>query len=153
VRETTLAAYAHQHVPFDKLVAELQPERTLTHNPLVQVLFVQIDTLAGAVNMPGIEFAPYNLPVSSKFDLAVFVGETPKGLVCNWVYKTDLFESGTISRIAELFQLMMEKTASDTDIRISVLTRELRALEQQGFQKASRQKLKATKRKAVNEVV
>jgi amino acid adenylation domain-containing protein len=153
VRETTLAAYAHQHVPFDKLVAELQPERTLTHNPLVQVLFVQIDTLAGAISMPGIEFAPYNLPVSSKFDLAVFVGETPKGLVCNWVYKTDLFESGTISRIAELFQLVMKKTASDTEIRMSVLTRELRALEQQDFQEASRQKLKATKRKAVNEVV
>ena len=58
MREVALGAYAHQDVPFDKLVEELQPERSLSHNPLVQVLFVQQNTPRAATPMPGLEMSP-----------------------------------------------------------------------------------------------
>jgi hypothetical protein len=81
VREVALGAYAHQDVPFDKLVEELQPERSLSHNPLVQVLFVMQNTPRAASTMPELEMGPFPLEVPSKFDMAVFVSETEKGLL------------------------------------------------------------------------
>lgn len=76
VREVALGAYAHQDVPFDKLVEELQPERSLSHNPLVQVLFVQQNTPRSPMSMPGLTMSWFPMGLQSKFDMAVFVAET-----------------------------------------------------------------------------
>ncbi|HEX4645049.1 MAG TPA: condensation domain-containing protein, partial [Verrucomicrobiae bacterium] len=96
VRDVTLGALAHQSLPFDRLVQELRPERTTSHAPLVQVLFVfQNDPLRG-FKLPGLKLTP--LPVdkvdtgTAKFDLTFQVGENGQGLVVAAEYNTDLFE-------------------------------------------------------------
>ena len=156
VREVALEAYAHQDVPFDKLVEELKPERNSSYHPLVQVLFVQQNTPRNASPMPGIETTPYMLEMPSKFDLVVFVNETDKGISSTWLYDSDLFDSSTIARMASLFQLVLESVTADPALTISNLTQTLAQADQQQrltqhkeFQEISLQKLKSFKRRAV----
>ena len=156
VREVALEAYAHQDVPFDKLVEELKPERNSSYHPLVQVLFVQQNTPRNASPMPGIETTPYMLEMPSKFDIVVFVNETDKGISSTWLYDSDLFDSSTIARMASLFQLVLESVTADPALTISNLTQTLAQADQQQrltqhkeFQEISLQKLKSFKRRAV----
>ena len=156
VREVALEAYAHQDVPFDKLVEELKPERNSSYHPLVQVLFVQQNTPRNTSPMPGIETTLYAIEMPSKFDMAVFVAETDKGISANWIYDPDLFDSSTITRMANLFQLVLETVTADPTLNISSLTQTLAQADQQQrltqnkeFQEISLQKLKAFKRRAI----
>jgi non-ribosomal peptide synthetase component F len=156
VREVALGAYAHQDVPFDKLVEELQPERSLSHNPLVQALFVAQNTPRGATRMQGLEIHPYPLEVPSKFDMAVFVIETDKGVSGIWLYNPDLFDATTILRMAGLYQVVLEKATANPAMRLSELLASLaeadqqhRASQHKEFQEAGLQKLKSIKRKTV----
>jgi amino acid adenylation domain-containing protein len=159
VREVTLGAYTHQDVPFDKLVEELRPERSLSHNPLVQVLFVQQGGRRGALDMPGLELTPFMLDVPSKFDLAVFVREMDSGILSRWVYSPDLFDASTIARTSMMFQIVLEQVTANPEITMSALTEVLaetdrtqRAAEHKQFQSASLQKLKSVKRKVITGV-
>ena len=156
VREVALGAYAHQDVPFDKLVEELQPERSLSHNPLVQALFVAQNTPRGATRMQGLEIHPYPLEVPSKFDMALFVIETDKGVSGIWLYNPDLFDATTIVRMAGLYQVVLEKATANPAMRLSELLASLaeedqqhRASQHKEFQEAGLQKLKSIKRKTV----
>jgi len=157
VREVALGAYAHQDVPFDKLVEELQPERSLSHNPLVQVLFVQQNTPRSAKPMPGLEMTWFPMDVPSKFDLAVFVSETAKGASNNWVYSCDLFDATTIARMAGMYQLVLEKATINPMVRLSELLDILKeedhkqlTAQHQEFRQAGSQKLKTAKRKTLS---
>ena len=156
VRETALGAYAHQDLPFDKLVEELQPERSLSHNPLVQVLFVQQNTPRTTDPLPGVEMVPYPLREQSKFDMAVFVTDTEQGLSVFWLYNPDLFDATTIERMGGLYQLVLENATSDPRQRLSQLLKVMadadqkhRAARHKDFQEVGKQKLKSAKRKAV----
>jgi amino acid adenylation domain-containing protein len=156
VREVALGAYAHQDLPFDKLVEELQPERSLSHNPVVQVLFVQQNTPRAASPMPGLEMTPYLLEVPSKFDMVVFVFENDKGVSGLWLYNPDLFDATTVARMEGLYRLLLEKVTANPAIRLSELVALLaeedqvhRASQHKEFQEASLQKLKSVKRKAI----
>src|SRR5260370_481102 len=74
VREVALGAYTHQDVPFDKLVEDLQPERTLSHNPIVQALFVLQNIPSHQREFPGLQLTLFPVPITrSKFDVAVFI--------------------------------------------------------------------------------
>src|SRR4030095_4991906 len=91
VRETTLGAYGHQDIPFEKLVEELQPERSLNRQPLFQVLF----TLQSAegLEMTGTESGWMETKREhAKFDLNLFMGEADDGLYSWFAYNSDLFE-------------------------------------------------------------
>jgi amino acid adenylation domain-containing protein/FkbH-like protein len=155
VRETTLGAYTHQDVPFDKLVEELQPERSPSRNPLVQVLFVHMNTPRGRLPLPGIELTGFPVEVPSKFDLAVFHRDSGAGMAGTWIYNRDLFDAKTISKMAGHFLAVLEAVIADPRLRLDqirqLLTereRQVRALESQHFQEASLHKLKGIKRRA-----
>jgi hypothetical protein len=122
VRNKTLEAYAHQDVPFDKLVEELQPERHLNDTPLFQVLFVFQNTPSESIGIPDLMIHPIHVPVTtSKFDLALFVTEGEDRINLNWQFKTELFAPGTIRRMASHFETLLESIVSNPDRHIGEL--------------------------------
>jgi amino acid adenylation domain-containing protein len=140
VREVALGAYAHQDMPFDKLVEELQPERSLSHNPLVQVLFVMQNIPRPRRDLPGLQLMPFEVPITrSKFDLAVFMVESSHGLASNWLYSTDLFDASSIRRMAAHFETLLRHAISAPDTRLGALEFMTREEQQQrGAQKQQR---------------
>ena len=122
VREVALGAYSHQEMPFDKLVQELQPERSMSHNPIVQALFVMQNLPRQERNLSGLSLEPFDLPVSrSKFDLAVFVVDQPDDLKTYWLYSTDLFENATIHRMARHFETLLTNAVANPDLRLNAI--------------------------------
>jgi amino acid adenylation domain-containing protein len=126
VREVTLGAYAHQDMPFEKLVEELQPARDLSRNPLFQVMFVLQNlatperTSRGAANP-----VPQVPPVANgtaKFDLTLSVAETGNGGAQGFLeYNTDLFDEATVVRMMERFQILLSGITDDPNRRLSRL--------------------------------
>jgi amino acid adenylation domain-containing protein len=109
-RQTCLEAYAHQDIPFEYLVEKLQPERTLSYNPLFQVMIV-LQNMEGAgkyVNLTGLEIQEFkqNYPFA-KFDLTLDLWDRDGQLDCMWGYATDLFTEETIQRMAGHFEVLL----------------------------------------------
>ncbi len=122
VRETTLEAYAHQDLPFEKLVEELQPQRSLSYSPLFQVMFVLRNTTAAGLEIPGLSISPFKVEeVAAQFDLTLAIEETESGLLCGWEYNTDLFETATIQRMAEHFQILLAGIVANPKQRVAQL--------------------------------
>ncbi|HEU4883295.1 MAG TPA: amino acid adenylation domain-containing protein, partial [Longimicrobium sp.] len=124
VREATLGAYAHQEVPFEKLVAELQPERSSSHSPLFQVMFTLETAGAGGGGdaLPGVEVSGVGVELASaKFDLSLGLTASDEGLRGGLSYSTDLFERGTIQRMLGHLARVLEQAAADADVRLSRL--------------------------------
>ncbi|HYG11769.1 MAG TPA: condensation domain-containing protein, partial [Pyrinomonadaceae bacterium] len=110
VREVTINAYAHQDLPFEKLVEELHPERIAGSNPLIQVVCVLLNTALEMIELSGLKFTSINLDLCTvKFDLELHLIETADGLICTIAYNTDLFEPATILRMANHFQYILEE--------------------------------------------
>lgn len=112
VREVSLAAYSQQEMPFERLVEELQPERDLSRNPLFQVMFV-FQSQDVKLELPGLQVEAVELPTeTAKFDLTLFVEETPAGLKCLLEYNTDLFEAATIQRMLTHFATLLNSVVT-----------------------------------------
>jgi amino acid adenylation domain-containing protein len=124
VRQTTLSAYSHQDLPFEMLVEKLQPDRDLSRNPLVQVMFSLQNAPQGTANLPGltIQNVPLPLDVKVRFDLEVNYWENPGGLEGVWCYNTDLFDATTIARLAQHFQTLLKAIVANPKARISELS-------------------------------
>jgi amino acid adenylation domain-containing protein len=124
VREVTLGAFAHQEVPFEKLVAELQPERSLSHSPLFQVMF-ELQKAGGGGGggaLPGLNASAVGAEqASAQFDLSLELAATPQGLRGSLIYSTDLFERGTAERMVRHLARVLEQVADDADVRLSRL--------------------------------
>ncbi|WGV25101.1 non-ribosomal peptide synthetase [Halotia branconii] len=109
-RQTCLDAYAHQDIPFEYLVEQLQPQRSLSHNPLFQVMMVLQNASGAGVNvsLPGldIQYLEQSFPFA-KFDLLLDLCERNEQLHCMWEYATDLFTASTIKRMAEHFAVLL----------------------------------------------
>jgi amino acid adenylation domain-containing protein len=113
VRETTLGAYAHQDVPFEKLVEELQPERDLAHAPLFQVMFVLQNAPQQALRLEGVELSVLEVEsATTRFDLVFNLTETPDGIGGEVSYNTGLFDAATIGRMVEHFHNLLESAAA-----------------------------------------
>ena len=122
VREVALGAYAHQDVPFEKLVEELHPERDLGRNPLFQVMFSLQNVSQEPLRLPGLTLTPLEVERSTaKFDLGMFAGEGPEGLRCHLEYNTDLFDESTAERILGHFHRLLEAIVDDPDKTLSRL--------------------------------
>jgi amino acid adenylation domain-containing protein len=123
VREVCLGAYIHQDIPFDKLVEELQPERTLRHNPLFQVMFVLQNAPRSDLRAPGVSFSPFGATRKvSRFDLLLNVFETPQGLYGSLEYNTDLFNASTVERMLEQFRTLLGAVADDPEKEVESLS-------------------------------
>ncbi|MFL5382773.1 MAG: non-ribosomal peptide synthetase, partial [Longimicrobiaceae bacterium] len=122
VREATLGAYAHQELPFEKLVFELQPERSLSHSPLFQVMFTLQNAEGGGAALPGLSVSGAGAELTSaKFDLSLTLAATPQGLRGGLNYSTGLFERGTALRMLRHLERVLEQVAADPDARLSRL--------------------------------
>jgi amino acid adenylation domain-containing protein len=122
VQKSALDAYAHQDLPFERLVGELQPERDLSRNPLFQVMFALQNTPLLPLEMPGLTLSRMEIKGSrTRFDLEVHLREEAEGLKGAFVYNTDLFDAVTIERMAGHYQRMLEGIVADPDQRVSEL--------------------------------
>ncbi len=113
-RSAVLDAYAHQDVPFERLVRELRPERQLDRNPFFQVLFA----LGGAtrLELPGLAVEPEELEVGrARFALSLTVNQTSAGLLAILVYDAALFRASTARRMLEHFQAILGQIVRDPD--------------------------------------
>ena len=122
VREMALEAYAHQDLPFEKLVEELQPERSLSHSPVFQVMLDLQNEPMHDLELQGLHLTP--LPFDSlmaKFDLVLTVGETDGRLSGQLEYNTDLFDATTVSRMARHLEHLFEAAVSNPDEQVSRL--------------------------------
>ncbi len=122
VREACLGAYAHQDVPFEKLVEELRPVREAGRNPLVQAVF----TLDGSSHQP-LRFGQVQATLldvhgaTAKFDLLLECSERADGLHATIEYSTDLFEQETAQRLLGHLGTLLEGMAADPDARLDDL--------------------------------
>jgi non-ribosomal peptide synthetase component F len=108
VREVCLGAYAHQDLPYEKLLEELRPPRDLSRNPLFQVLCVLHNTPREAPGLAGLTLSSMEVDIQkARFDLTLDLSETPEGLRGWFEYSIDLFDAGTIARIEGHFQTLL----------------------------------------------
>jgi amino acid adenylation domain-containing protein len=122
VKQMTLDGQDHQDLPFEKLVEELQPDRSLSYSPLFQVMFEMENMPGGDLELPDLQIAPLNLEnINAKFDLTLSVRESAAGLVTGWEYKTDLFDRQTIERMAVNFQALLTGIVANPQQRIDRL--------------------------------
>ena len=118
VRQTSLDAYAHQDMPFEKLVDELRPRRSLQHSPIFQVAF-SLQHWA-TPSLSGLTVVPFAIPRDrSKFDLTLALLDTPSRMTATYKYRTDLFSAQTIGRMATHFEALLERILRDPHQRLS----------------------------------
>ncbi len=122
VREGTLGAYAHQDVPFERLLEELRVERTLRHAAVYQAVIVLHNNAAVPLELEGVEAAPLELhPPATVFDLGLGVIERPHGLDASITYAAELFDPATIEAVASYLAAVLEEAAADPERRIGDL--------------------------------
>src|SRR6185369_48897 len=122
VRDVVIGAFTNQDVPFEKLVEELNPERSMSHSPLFQVMFALQNAEAPIPPLPDLTLEPVVWDTATaKFDLGLDVYEGQQNLVCTFEYNTDLFDESTIKRLASHYQTLLESIVADPSRHISDL--------------------------------
>ncbi|MDP2626382.1 MAG: amino acid adenylation domain-containing protein, partial [Candidatus Rokubacteria bacterium] len=122
VRDTALGAYAHQDLPFERLVEALHPERSLDRAPVVQVMFVLQDPDRPPLDLAGLTVSPVEVHTSTaKFDLSLSVREIPQGLRVSIEYSTDLFEAVAIERMLGHYEQLLDGIVADPAQPLSAL--------------------------------
>ncbi len=126
VKATTLAAQAHQDVPFEQLVEALNPERNLAHSPLFQTLFLWQEAVDAGLHLQGLTTEPFNLEQpTSQFDLTITLGLRGDRLEGSIGYATRLFDRATVERFVEHWRVLLEAMvldATQTVARLPLLT-------------------------------
>ncbi|WNG56867.1 amino acid adenylation domain-containing protein [Archangium gephyra] len=122
VRSTTLDAFEHQDVPFEKLVEELRPPRDLSRTPLFQVMFALQNAPMGNLELPGLSLrALPPVELTSKFDLTLFLSEGPEGFTGSLEYCADLFERDTAARMMSHLQVLLTSVLAQPEAPLSSL--------------------------------
>jgi non-ribosomal peptide synthetase component F len=122
VRETALEAYAHQDLPFERLVEELNPDRNLSHAPLFQVKLVLQNVPLGALELSGLTLEPLDYEKNtSQLDFIMSLNQTERRIVGEIEYSTDLFDESTIDRLRQHFEILLRGVMANPDQRIADL--------------------------------
>ncbi|UNU23116.1 non-ribosomal peptide synthetase [Microcoleus vaginatus] len=141
VKEVALGAYAHQDLPFEKLVEELHPDRALNQNPLFQVAFALQNAPGNRLELPELTLSPQQLDVgTARFDLEFHLWErspnssgsnqspsnklwvdSSEGISGMVIYSADLFDEATITRMLGHFQTLLESIVANPEQRIANL--------------------------------
>ena len=123
VREVTLDAYAHQDLPFEMLVEELQPERDLSRNPLYEVMFVLQNTPTSVHEVSGLTLHTLEFDSgTAQLDIFLSMSESEEGLTGCLEYNTDIFDSITITQFINNFQTLLENIVVNPQQRLSELS-------------------------------
>ncbi len=122
VRAGTVGGYAHQDLPFEKLVEELRPERSVHYHPLFQVMFNFRDFPAVTHQVPGLQIEEVAVPRGNALvDLALRMDRRGSGLSGQLAYNPRLFDAGAIQRMVEQYRLLLRSVASDPEQKVSRL--------------------------------
>ncbi|HEX8191019.1 MAG TPA: amino acid adenylation domain-containing protein [Pyrinomonadaceae bacterium] len=122
VRETALGAYAHQDLPFEMLVEELQPGRDLNHTPLFQVMFVLQNAPRRTLELSDLRLSLQDTSSgTSKFDLTLFVQPGDDGLLASVEYSTDLFDARMMRRMLGHLRVLLEGVTANPELRVAEL--------------------------------
>ena len=122
VREICLRAFNHRHLPFEKVVEELHPERNLSYNPLFRVAFAFQNTPQSTWQLSGVAAQKWELDSGiAHFDLHLFMEEEGQTLKGSAIFNTDLFDAETISRLLDHFHVLLEGIVADPDQRVADL--------------------------------
>src|SRR5262249_7693132 len=115
-REVALGAYAHQEVPFEKMVEEINPERDLSRGPLFQVMMVLQNTRREEIELSGLKVSGIGEETgSAMFDLTLVMTEGNEGITGCLEYSRDLYEGETIRQIARHFERVVEEVIRDAE--------------------------------------
>ncbi|HVO12180.1 MAG TPA: amino acid adenylation domain-containing protein, partial [Vicinamibacteria bacterium] len=122
VRETALGAYAHQELPFEKLVEETNPERSASHHPLFQVAFALQNAPQESLQLSGLQVSAQEMEGGrAKFDLTLVLREGGDGLVAALAANSDLFEAATLDQMLEHYTRCLAAAVAAPDTRLSAL--------------------------------
>jgi amino acid adenylation domain-containing protein len=122
VRDKTIDAMAHQDVPFEKIVEELRPERSMSHTPLFQTMFIMHNSPRTSLDFAGIHLDELELDSGlAKFDLTVETMFESDELCCAWEYTTDLFDHRRIARMAQHYETLLRGICADPGRTLSEL--------------------------------
>jgi hypothetical protein len=157
VREAALGAFAHQDVPFGRLVEELAPRRTLSRNPLFQVMFGLYNVPEADLDLGGVTVSPIEIEGGAAvFDLSLYVAEAGEELLLMLRYDADLYESATADRLLEDFEILARRTVAAPAERLSDLAghlaaerRRRREAGREGLERARLKTLKTVRRRVV----
>ena len=122
VKETALGAYAHQALPFERIVEEVQPTRSLSYPPIFQVMFALQNQPRVAFSLPGLHVtAVPQVRESAKYDLTLFVAQADGRLWCQLEYNTDLFDAATATRLLGHFEVLLDGLVARPQQRVADL--------------------------------
>ncbi|HKX31380.1 MAG TPA: amino acid adenylation domain-containing protein [Blastocatellia bacterium] len=122
VKEVALGGYAHQDLPFEKLVEEIQPERSIRQMPLFNVAFGVQNAPEEDLKLQGIAVRPLILEQErARFDLAIWITEGAEEMQVCWIYSRDLFEEASVIRMHDHFQNLLFNIIDRPDARLSTL--------------------------------
>ncbi|HEX8149205.1 MAG TPA: amino acid adenylation domain-containing protein [Pyrinomonadaceae bacterium] len=157
VRETVLGAFAHQDAPFEKLVDELRPERSLNRNPLFQVSFTVDSPAPLNKELPGITLNHLSTPnETTQFDFVMHMVDSDQGLFAYLQYSTDLFDEPTVVGVMNDFEALLgavverpEATVSELRDALAEARRREWTAKEREVEEAGLSKLKSVRRKAL----
>ncbi|MFC3787840.1 non-ribosomal peptide synthetase [Paenibacillus sp. GCM10012307] len=131
-RTVCLDAYAHQDVPFEKLVEWLQPERSLSRNPIFDVMINYVNTGSLEAQLPGIEITPIEIgEPQSKFALTLYIYDKEEGLELEFIYQKDLYSGERMEEFARQYARLLDQIGINSSAAInsySLLTTESQSL-------------------------
>jgi len=121
-RQAALGAFAHQDIPFEKLVEAFHPERNLSYHPLFQVMFVLQNTPWNVDSFIDLQVQISKLPTQTAlFDLTLELRETEAGLAGIFEYNTDLFDEATVARMAGHYRTLLQGILLDPSQQLAEL--------------------------------